>query len=88
MSNLYNKLIAFRDNNRGDLSGTAIAITVFLVVVGYVLAPIGLTAVANVNTTAAGVATGSNASIWNAIVPIVLASLILAVIYHLKNESN
>jgi len=78
----------FTANTNGDLAATAIAITVFLIVVGYVLAPIGLTAVTGVNTTNAGVATGSNASIWNAIVPIVLATLILAVIYHLKHEAS
>ena len=67
------------DNN---IAKIAIGITIFLVVVGYVMAPVGLTAVTGVNTTAAGVATGTNASIWNALVPISLASLIIGVIYN------
>ena len=82
------KLKPFTSNENGDLAATAIGITVFLIVVGYVLAPIGLTAVQGVNTTTAGVSTGSNASIWNAIVPIVLATLILAVVYTLKKETQ
>ena len=82
------KLKPFTSNENGDLAAVAIGITVFLIVVGYVLAPIGLTAVAGVNTTTAGVSTGSNASIWNAIVPIVLATLILAVVYALKKETQ
>jgi len=79
---------SFTASENGDLAAVAISITVFLIVVGYVLAPIGLTVITGVNTTEAGVATGSNASIWNAIVPIVLATLILAVIYHLKHEAS
>ena len=82
------KLKPFTSNENGDLAAVAIGITVFLIVVGYVLAPIGLTAVQGVNTTTAGVSTGSNASIWNAIVPIVLATLILAVVYTLKKETQ
>ena len=69
-----------------DLTTLGIEIAVFLVVVGYVLAPIGLTAIAGVNTTTAGVATGTNASIWNALVPLVLAALILGVIYFVKKQ--
>jgi len=71
-----------------DLTTLGIEITVFLVVVGYVLAPIGLTAVTSVNTTTAGVATGTNASIWNAVVPLVLAALILGVIYYVKSSAQ
>lgn len=74
----------FMKNEKGDLASIAIAITIFLVVVGYILAPVGLTAMAGVNTTAAGVDTGNNANIWNAIVPLVLAALIIAVVYNLK----
>lgn len=77
----------FLRNENGDLGTMAIAITIFLVVVGYVLAPVGLVAIEGVNTTAAGVDTGTNANIWNAIVPLVLAALIIGVVYSLKNQS-
>lgn len=77
----------FLKNEKGDLATVAIGITVFLVVVGYILAPVGLTAMAGVNTTAAGVATGNNANIWNALVPLTLAALIIAVVYALKKET-
>lgn len=70
------------------LSSAALEITVFLIIVGYVLAPIGLTAIAGVNTTAAGVATGTNNTIWTAIVPLVLAALILGVIYYVKKAGS
>jgi len=77
----------FMKEEKGDLAATAIGITIFLVVVGYILAPVGLTSMVGVNTTAAGVATGNNANIWNALVPLVLASLIIAVVYNLKKEA-
>lgn len=72
----------------GDLAGLAISITIFLVVVGYILAPVGLSAMQAVNTTAAGVDTGTNANIWNALVPIVLAVLVIGVVYFLKSEAK
>lgn len=72
----------------GDLAGIAISITIFLVIVGYILAPVGLTAMAGVNTTAAGVASGTNANIWNALVPIILAVLLIAVVYFLKQKAE
>ena len=75
------KLFEDVSGSAGGLAGLAMGLTIFLVVVGYVLAPVGLTAMAGVNTTAAGVATGTNASIWSALVPIVLAGLIIGVIY-------
>lgn len=75
----------FFKSEKGDLAAVAIGLTIFLVVVGYVLAPVGLTAMEGVNTTTAGVDTGTNASIWNALVPISLAALIIAVIYAFKN---
>lgn len=78
---------SFVKDEKGDLAAVAIAVTVFLVVVGYILAPVGLTSMATVNTTAAGVATGNNANIWNALVPLTLASLIIAVVYHLKSST-
>jgi hypothetical protein len=73
----------------GDLAGVAISITVFLVVIGYILAPVGLTSMANVNRTAAGVTTGTtNGNIWDALVPIVLAALVIGVVYFLKHEAS
>lgn len=78
-----------REDAIGDLAGAAIAITVFLVVIGYILAPVGLTAMANVNRTAAAVTSGStNGNIWDAIVPIVLAALVIAVVYFLKKSAD
>lgn len=81
------KFKPFTANEHGDLAAVAVGLTIFLVVVGYVLAPVGLQAITAVNTTTAGVATGTNASIWNALVPISLAALIIAVIYNLKNSA-
>jgi hypothetical protein len=81
------KLKPFTANENGDLTTVAISITIFLVVVGYILAPVGLTAMTGVNTTAAGVDTGSAANIWNALIPLTLASLIIAVVYNLKKEA-
>jgi hypothetical protein len=80
-------LVNFLNSEKGDLAAMAIGLTIFLVVVGYVLAPVGLTAMTGVNTTTAGVATGTNASIWNALVPISLAALIIGVIYAFKSRS-
>jgi hypothetical protein len=80
-------LVNFLTSEKGDLAAMAIGLTIFLVVVGYVLAPVGLTAMTGVNTTTAGVATGTNASIWNALVPISLAALIIGVIYAFKSRS-
>lgn len=77
----------FIKDNRGDITTIAIGVTVFLVVVGYILAPVGLTAMQSVNTTAAGVATGNNANIWNALVPLSLAALIIGVVYNIKKEA-
>lgn len=77
----------FLKNEHGDLATVAIGITIFLVVVGYILAPVGLTAMESVNETTAGVATGNNANIWNALVPLTLAALIIGVVYSLKNQS-
>lgn len=79
----------FKDHKAaGDLAGLAISITIFLVIVGYILAPVGLTAIEGVNTTAAGVDTGTNANIWNALVPIVLAVLIIGTVYFLKSSAQ
>lgn len=87
---MFDKIKAMfsQDKAVGDLAGLAISITIFLVVVGYILAPVGLSAMQAVNTTSAGVATGTNANIWNALVPIVLAVLVIGVVYFLKKEAQ
>lgn len=78
----------FLKNENGDLAATAISITVFLIVVAYILAPVGLTAMNSTNRTAAGVSSGTTGgNIWDAIVPVVLATLIIAVVYFLKREA-
>lgn len=78
------RLKPFTLNENGDMATIAIGITIFLVVVGYILAPVGLTAIQSVNETAAGVDTGAAANIWDAIVPLTLAALIIGVVYNLK----
>jgi len=72
-----------------DLAGIAISITVFLVVVGYILAPVGLTAVSGVNRTASGIDSGTtNGNMWDALVPVVLAALVIGVVYFLKTSAR
>jgi hypothetical protein len=71
----------------GHLVEVAIGVTIFLVVVGYVLAPVGLQSIGSVNRTAAGVAAGTTSgNIWDAFVPIIMATLVLAVIYTIKQK--
>lgn len=72
----------------GTVVEVAIGLTILTIVLGYIFAPVGLTAMAGVNTTAAGVSTGSNASIWNALVPVILAALILAVVMIIKKAAQ
>lgn len=82
------KLKPFTADQNGDLATVAIGVTIFLVIVGYVLAPVGLTAMAGVNTTTAAVLPGTaNGNIWSAIVPLSLAALIIGVVYSLKSAS-
>jgi predicted secreted protein len=72
-----------------DLAGIAISITIFLVVVGYILAPVGLVSIAGVNRTAAGVTSGTtNGNMWDAFVPIILAVLVISVVYFLKSKAQ
>lgn len=79
----------FVKNEKGDLATTAISITVFLIVVAYILAPVGLTAMNSTDRNASGVGSGTTAgNIWDALVPVVLATLIIAVVYFLKREAQ
>jgi hypothetical protein len=67
----------------------AIGLTILLVVLGYVFAPVGLTAFSSVNRSAAGVDSGTtNGNIWDAIVPISLAALVLAIVLVIKKVSK
>jgi len=69
----------------GLLVEIAIGLTILFVVIGYVLAPVGLTAFGGVNRTAAGVAAGTTAgNIWDALLPVSIAVLILALVMVIK----
>lgn len=71
----------------GALTEIAIGLTIFFVVIGYVLAPVGMTAFGVVNRTQAGVVAGTaSGNIWDALVPVSLAVLILALIYVVKSK--
>lgn len=82
----------FLKNEHGDIGvviEVAIGLTILLIVLGYVFAPIGLTSFNGVNRTTAGVTAGTTAgNIWDAVVPIVLASLILAIVLVIKSVSK
>lgn len=81
----------FFGDNAGEVGmviEVAIGLTILLIVLGYVFAPVGLTAFQSTNRSAAGVAAGTtNGNIWDAIVPIALASLILSVVMVIKKVS-
>lgn len=73
----------------GTVVEVAIGLTILLIILGYVFAPIGLTSFQGVNRTSAGVTAGTTAgNIWDAVVPIVLASLILAIVLVIKKVSS
>lgn len=87
----------------GHLIEIAIGLTIFLIVVSYVFAPVGLTSENNINRTTSGLSTQINASlpptgtnlanttagnIWDAIVPIALAALILTLVLIIKKVSE
>lgn len=73
----------------GAVVEVAIGLTILLVVLGYVFAPVGLTSFGAVNRTAAGVSAGTtNGNIWDAVVPVALATLILAVVMVIKKVST
>lgn len=73
----------------GTVIEVAIGLTILMVVLGYVFAPVGLTSFGAVNRTTAGVVAGTtNGNIWDAIVPVSLAALILAVVMIIKKVSS
>ena len=78
----------FVDDERGDISSLteiAIGLAIFFIVVGYILAPVGLTAFGSVNRTSAGVAAGTTAgNTWDALLPVAIAVIILALIMVIK----
>jgi len=82
----------FFGNDAGEIGAVvevAIGLTILLVVLGYIFAPVGLTSFGAVNRTAAGVAAGTtNGNIWDAIIPVGLAALILSVVMIIKKVSS
>lgn len=73
----------------GTVIEVAIGLTILMVVLGYVFAPVGLTSFGAVNRTTAGVAAGTtNGNIWDAIIPVGLACLILSVVMIIKKVSS
>lgn len=94
----------FKDEHAetGRLIDIAIGLSIFLIILGYVFAPVGLTSENNVNRTTSGLSTQINASlpptgnnlanttsgtIWDAVVPIALAALILTLVLIIKKVS-
>ncbi len=74
----------------GKLVELAIGLAIVLIVLAYVFQPVGLVAFDGVNKTASpSIATGTTGGqIWEAIVPIILASLILAVVIVVKKSAE
>jgi len=84
------KFIKSESGEIGTVIEVAIGLTILLIVLGYVMAPVGLQAfddvdTANITSITAGT-TGGN--IWAAIVPIILATLILSVVMVVKKVSS
>ncbi len=84
------KSIFKNDNGEiGNVIEVAIGLTILLIVLGYVFAPIGLTSFASVNRTSTNLTAGTTAgNIWDAIVPVLLAALILSVVMVVKSVSK
>ncbi len=74
----------------GKLVELAIGLAIVLIVLSYVFQPVGLVAYDAVNKTASpSIATGSTGgNIWAAIVPIMLAALILAIVMLVKKSAE
>lgn len=84
-----NKFFGDEAGEIGAVIEVAIGLTILFVILGYVFAPVGLTSFGAVNRTASGVASGTtNGNIWDALVPVGLASLILAVVMVIKKVSS
>ena len=86
----FSKMFKDESGETGVLVELAIGLAIVLIVLAYVFQPVGLVAFSGVNRTAsptiASGTTGGN--IWDAIVPIMLAALILSVVMIVKKSSQ
>jgi len=74
-------------NERAALDDIAVSLTVFFILVGLVLVPIGVKSILGVNKTDVGITTGSTTeTIYDNIVPIAFVVLIMAIIYMVKRQ--
>lgn len=87
---LMQKFVKDESGETGKLVELAIGLAIVLIVLSYVFAPVGLVAFGNVNRTAASSITAgtTGGNIWDAIVPIMLAALILAIVMLVKKSSE
>ena len=64
----------------GSLVDVVIGLTLLLVILGTVFAPVGLVTFAATNRTSAGITSGTtNGTIWDAIIPLVFLTLIVGI---------
>lgn len=87
---LMQKFVKDESGETGKLVELAIGLAIVLIVLSYVFAPVGLVAFDNVNRTAASSITSgtTGGNIWDAIIPIMLAALILAIVMLVKKSSE
>lgn len=87
---LMQKFVKDESGETGKLAELAIGLAIVLIVLAYVFQPVGLVAFDGVNRSAStSIATGSTGgNIWDAIVPIMLAALILAVVMLVKKSAE
>jgi len=82
----------FKDDHGevGALIEIAIGLTILMIVLGYIFAPVGLSSFGAVNRTAiTSIGTGTTGgNIWDAIVPVTLAVIILALVMVVKSASK
>lgn len=74
----------------GTLIEIAIGLTILMIVLGYIFAPVGLEAFSAVNRTAiTSISSGTTGgNIWDAIIPVTLAVIILALVMVVKSASK
>ncbi len=86
----FDKFLKDESGETGKLVELAIGLAIVLIVLSYVFQPVGLVAYDAVNKTASpSIATGSTGgNIWAAIVPIMLAALILAIVMLVKKSAE
>ena len=88
---MFKKLFEdFKNSEAGQagLVGIAIGITILLIVLAYVFAPVGLVAFQATNLTAAGLTAGTpGLAIWQAIIPISMAVIILALVGMIRQST-